>query len=492
MPNRNPKSPLKKPPSWPNLWFKDKTTLKHVVFKMQLDNTNNNNNVSLSPNSKSKQQDFTKTCSTTDLFSLLSDEILLQILSKLPESLRNPNSLVCKRWLFLLGRLVRSVKLLDWNFLQSGRLISRFPNLTDVHLASACINDSEKSSGILLTHRLISIHLDSDFSSGRFVCEQNLLPSVSIDRGLRILAQGCPNLRNLVLISATAEGLSSVAEECPTLQELELHDCTDLSLRGISACRNLQILKLLGAVDGFYSSVISDIGLTILAHGCKRLVKLELSGCEGSYDGISAIGQCCQMLEELTFYDHRMDAGWIAALSFCGNLKTLRIIGCKKIDPSPGPVEHLGSCPTLETLHLQRCQLRDKQSVNALLLVCSAVKDIVIQDCWGVDNEMFSFARVCRRVKFLSLEGCSLLSTDGLESVILSWVELQRLKVVSCNNIKDGEVTPALSSLFSVLKELTWRPDTRSLLSSSLAGTGVGKKGGRFFKRRTGRGSQSF
>ena len=72
------------------------------------------------------------------------------------------------------------------------------------------------------------------------------------------------------------------------------------------------------ALLGYPALGVSDIGLTILAHGCKRLVKLELSGCEGSYDGISAIGRCCLMLEELTFSDHRMDAGWIAGLSYCG------------------------------------------------------------------------------------------------------------------------------------------------------------------------------
>ncbi|PWA89975.1 chromatin-remodeling complex ATPase chain [Artemisia annua] len=39
---------------------------------------------------------------------------------------------------------------------------------------------------------------------------------------------------------------------------------------------------------------------------CPRLLKLELVGCEGSYDGIKAIGQCCQMMEavrELVFKD---------------------------------------------------------------------------------------------------------------------------------------------------------------------------------------------
>lgn len=84
-----------------------------------------------------------------------------------------------------------------------------------------------------------------------------------------------------------------------------------------------------------------------------------------------------------------------------------------------------------------------------------------------------------RRVKSLSLEGCSLLTTECLESVILSLKELQSLKVESCKNIKDRDISPALSTLFSVLIELKWRPDNRSHLPSSA----MGKKGSRFFKR---------
>ena len=86
---------------------------------------------------------------------------------------------------------------------------------------------------------------------------------------------------------------------------------------------------------------------------------------------------------------------------------------------------------------------------------------------------LFLYLFLRRRVKCLSLEGCSLLTTGGLESVILSWNELQRLRVVSCNKIKDVEVSSALASLFCVLKELKWRPDSRSLLASVLEGTGV-------------------
>ncbi|XP_027356143.1 F-box protein At5g07670 [Abrus precatorius] len=470
-PNPNPSPPLKKRgPRWSDMWLKHRKSkaLNPVVVAMQLH--------SLSPHID-KANPLLSNFPFTDRTLLLSDELLLKILSKLSDShaQRNSNSLVCKRWLNLQDRLVRSLKIFDWNFLLSGRLIHRFPNLNHVDLLSAALI-SPRNSGIFLSNRVLCVHLDSASSPNWCFCEDNMLPVEVIDNGLSALASGCPNLRRLQVIGASEMGLLSVAEECLTLQELELHKCSDNVLRGIAACGNLQILKLVGNVDGFYNSVVSDIGLTILAQGCKRLVKLELRGCEGSFDGIKAIGKCCLMLEELTFSDHRMDDGWLASLSYCENLKTLRFQSCKRIDLNPGLEEYLGSCPALERLHLHKCQLRDKKSVAALFSVCRAAREIILQDCWGFDNSLFAFAIVCRRVKLLYLEGCSLLTTQGLESVIDSWKELQSLRVMSCKNIKDSEISPTLATLFTILKELKWRPDTKSLLPSSLVGISMGKK----------------
>uniref|UniRef100_A0A7N0TDE8 F-box domain-containing protein n=1 Tax=Kalanchoe fedtschenkoi TaxID=63787 RepID=A0A7N0TDE8_KALFE len=412
----------------------------------------------------------------------ISDQLLLRIFSLLPRHQHVSASLVCKRWMGLAGRLVRSVKLADWDFLDSGRVVSRFPNLTDIDLVSACVK-SPRNSGIVASHKLLSFHLDASCLPEEIVECEYLLPASAVDEGLRIVASAYPGLRRLVVIGASEKGLLSVAAECSTLQELELHYCTDMALKGISGCKNLQILKLIGSVDGLYANVVSDIGFTILAQGCGRLVKLELSGCEGSYAGVKAIAQCCPMLMELIFCDHRMDDGWLSALQYFGNLRTLELKLCKKIDSSPGPNEHLGACLTLQELHLHQCQLRDKDNLAALFFICQAVTEIVLEDCWGLDDDLFRKASLCRRVKLLYLEGCSLLTMESLDSVLLSWTELERLKVISCNNIKDSDVTPGVAALFGVLRELKWRPDSKSLLSASLDGTGMGKKGGKFFKR---------
>ncbi|KAG8653697.1 F-box protein At5g51380 isoform X2 [Manihot esculenta] len=392
-PNLSPRSPASskrsKALSSPDLWFKVQSP-KNAALKMHIKSLS-----AISSASPPSDTDFSLLTgfqssaldpSVPDYTLLLSDELLLQIFSRLPLSHYVSNSLVCKRWLYLHGRLVQSLKLTDWSFLNSGRIFFRFPNLTEIDIVKACIR-TPRNSGILLTHKNLSVHIDTQFSRTEFIEQNDLLPYDFLDSGLQMIAKRYPNLRRISAFGASETGLLSISNECEMLQELELHCCGDLSLKGISQCRNLQVVKLIGSVDGFYTSVVSDIGLTLLAQGCRRLVKLELCGCEGSYDGIKAIGQCCQMLEEFTLFDHRMDGGWLAALSFCSNLKTLRLQSCKIIDSSPGPDEHLGSCPTLEELHLQQCLMRDKPGVKALFLVCEAVREIVLQNCWGLDDE---------------------------------------------------------------------------------------------------------
>ncbi|XXG62317.1 hypothetical protein AAC387_Pa05g0694 [Persea americana] len=324
-----------------------------------------------------------------DPTSLLSDSLLLRIFSLLPSSQYLPNSLVCKRWLALHGRLRRSLKLLD-----SSSFTSRFSDLTEIDLIAASVHSQSPRSS---SYIFLTLPIHSDDSAARFVLDELFLPPDYIDIGLRTLSSGCPNLWKLTLIAETKAGLASIAAECPTLQELELHRCTNDVLSTIASFENLQILRVIAFVEGLYDdSSISDVGLTILAHDCRCLVKLELSGCEGSYEGISAIGPCCPMLEELTLCDHWMDGGWLAPLSFCGNLKTLRLEGCKKVDANPGQVEHLGLCLALKTLQLRRCQLQDKESLSTLFIVCATVREIIFQNFWGLDNDMFSIASICR------------------------------------------------------------------------------------------------
>ncbi|MFQ6652155.1 hypothetical protein Gotur_024153 [Gossypium turneri] len=101
--------------------------------------------------------------------------------------------------------------------------------------------------------------------------------------------------------------------------------------------------------------------------------------------------------------------------------------------------------------------------------------------CLAIDFEMLSNAikfKSCffcdRRVKLLSLEGCSLLTTEGLETVILSWQDLENLIVVSCKNINESGISPTLATLFSILKELFLQLHLDPASSSTLPASGNG------------------
>ncbi|PPD98638.1 hypothetical protein GOBAR_DD04325 [Gossypium barbadense] len=96
--------------------------------------------------------------------------------------------------------------------------------------------------------------------------------------------------------------------------------------------------------------------------------------------------------------------------------------------------------------------------------------------CHANDFEMLSNAMKFKswRVKLLSLEGCSLLTTEGLEAVILSWQDLENLIVVSCKNINESDISPALATLFSILKELFLQLHLDPASSNTLPTSGNG------------------
>ncbi|BAB11445.1 unnamed protein product [Arabidopsis thaliana] len=403
----SPVSPLKKRrASWSELWVNH----HHLLSSSPLDLAAKFQSLT-PPISKSKTllPDFTL---------LLPDLILIRVIQKIPNSQRKNLSLVCKRWFRLHGRLVRSFKVSDWEFLSSGRLISRFPNLETVDLVSGCLI-SPPNLGILVNHRIVSFTVGvGSYQSWSFF-EENLLSVELVERGLKALAGGCSNLRKLVVTNTSELGLLNVAEECSRLQELELHKCSDSVLLGIGAFENLQILRLVGNVDGLYNSLVSDIGLMILAQGCKRLVKLELVGCEGGFDGIKEIGECCQMLEELTVCDNKMESGWLGGLRYCENLKTLKLVSCKKIDNDPD--ESLSCCcPALERLQLEKCQLRDKNTeseavVSRRMLIANNIRSRIRDSTLArARTSESSFMQEHKRFRSLSFAVSSVLSISRI------------------------------------------------------------------------------
>ncbi|KOM54396.1 hypothetical protein LR48_Vigan10g028800 [Vigna angularis] len=66
-----------------------------------------------------------------------------------------------------------------------------FQELNHVDLLSTAFI-SPRNSAILLSHRVLSVHLHSHLAPNWCFCDENMLPVEVIDNGLATLATGCP------------------------------------------------------------------------------------------------------------------------------------------------------------------------------------------------------------------------------------------------------------------------------------------------------------
>ncbi|BAT88132.1 hypothetical protein VIGAN_05157600 [Vigna angularis var. angularis] len=74
-----------------------------------------------------------------------------------------------------------------------------FQELNHVDLLSAAFI-SPRNSNILLSHRVLSVHLHSDLAPIWCFCDENMLPVEVIDNEVSILATSCPTCaRSLAL-----------------------------------------------------------------------------------------------------------------------------------------------------------------------------------------------------------------------------------------------------------------------------------------------------
>ncbi|GBG92378.1 hypothetical protein CBR_g55286 [Chara braunii] len=496
----------------------------------------------------------------------LDDEVMRLVLSFVSDSGDlKACALVCKRWMRLSGELRRGVRVKDWQFVYSGRIFARFPNLTDMDLTEAWVERHHGTCGILMTMNTLKVELDAgatDLDSIANCIDEKRQPSDVVEGGLKKLAKYYPNLRKLSFVdldttsalspedrlrlvsrsgrfsegfrrtsgggggrssssrssgctsplssscgspragsccsmgsrsTAVRSGIRVAMEGCQYLQCLEVHQCTDATLEAIGLCPNVQVVKVVGSTvaGNFFKASVTDIGLTFLAVGCSRLVKLELSGCDIGYEGLSALGEFCPMLEELVLNTKGFHDGWLWGLATCKCLKNLRLEGVKHLESSAlrqgssislqqqQPHVVPAFCQSLESLQLVRCDLRVEAAFEALLQLCVKVKVLDINDCWGLDDHVFARTAVCKRLEVLRLEGCSLLSVSGLAAVIAAVPDLKKLSVVWCSGIKDRDLSVAFVDRLSRLQELKYSPDAWPAVLGEVS---AGKGGGVCFK----------
>ncbi|KAF3795745.1 F-box/LRR-repeat protein 3 [Nymphaea thermarum] len=250
------------------------------------------------------------------------------------------------------------------------------------------------------------------------------------DAALAAIAHSCKNLRCLKMESCglfTEKGLEKIGADRSFLHELDLTDCSidDVSLKHISKCRELQILKLGLCID------ISDKGIACIGSSCKDLQELDLYRCVGiSDDGLAALATGCKKLERINicYCIEITDIGLkhIANLSKLWELEMRGLIRVTCL----GMAEMAHGFTSLAQLDIKRCYAITDRAIWALVQNSLNLRQINISYCRISDGALyalFSRLKCLQDVKMVHLTHVSL---DGFRLALRASDSVQKIKLL--------------------------------------------------------------
>ncbi|KAJ7299016.1 hypothetical protein O6H91_Y323600 [Diphasiastrum complanatum] len=425
----------------------------------------------------------------TDLFSLLPDEILIEIFGRIPMARdRSVCSMICKRWLTLQSHMRMSdmkqalesvvstaqdipgrsfevisqavAKTTVQNSLTSAHEVKwekqpDFGDLsrclqgkkaTDIRLASIAVGTSafgglgklsiKGGKGESSTKAVSDFGLSAIGISCRGLKYLSLWDCPNIgNQGLISIGNGCCQLEKLDLIKCPQlgnKGLEAIARGCPFLSTLSLDSCAMIGSTGLEAvgknCANLLSLSLSKC------PAIGDEGIGTVVQNCKFLSFLKLDKVSITDNGLALVGNNCNSLSKLILseLENLTEEGFVSLRTSSGFkiMKYLCITSCKGVSDHSLPIIG-GVCKNLKAFSLV-----DSQTVT--------------------DDGLEGFASLCRSLEVLRLDKCPNISGSGLQS--LSGNALGGLKVLHLNmcsglldvSLSSGSLHPSCSLLKSL------------------------------------------
>lgn len=202
----------------------------------------------------------------------------------------------------------------------------------------------------------------------------------------RLILRGCSGL--------TSRGISRIATKCTSLTELHLFDCfkiEDHDLRFI--CQNLKTLKNLGLSRSLFHATSSGIGaignlhllelldlsnnrtvddasMASISTGCTKLRFLDLTNCErGITDAaMSHLAKCSELKELKVSYVEKITDAGMCDLACHGHLHSVEARGCVLLGDA-GVLAMVELCQELRLLDLSGCEHVSTSAMEA----CAAI-----------------------------------------------------------------------------------------------------------------------
>ncbi|EOA19617.1 hypothetical protein CARUB_v10002927mg, partial [Capsella rubella] len=219
------------------------------------------------------------------------------------------------------------------------------------------------------------------------------------------LLSGAKGLRTLKISRCSGDWdrvFQAVGNQVNAIVEIHLEkiQMSDLGLIALSKCSGVEILHLVKTPD------CTNIGLALVAEGCKLLRKLHIDGWKTNRigdDGLIVVAKSCWNLQELVLIGvNPTNLSLEALASNCLNLERLALCGSETV----GDTELCciaEKCLALKKLCVKNCPITD-DGIQALGAGCPNLVKVKIKKCRGVTNEGAHRLRKRRALLIVNLD----------------------------------------------------------------------------------------
>eukprot|EP00250_Pteridium_aquilinum_P013380 c21308_g1_i1 orf=418-1977(+) len=196
--------------------------------------------------------------------------------------------------------------------------------------------------------------------------------------------------------------LSIITEHVPSLVELHMErlKLTDKGLQAVSRCTQLEVLYVVKTPE------CTNLGLSAIADGCKRLRKLHIDGWKSNRigdDGLIALAMKCRDLQEVVLIGINATAASLGLMaSNCLNLERLALCNSESV----GDLELsciTTKCHALKRLCVKGCAISD-EGMRGLVSGCPRLIKVKVKKCRGVTRESAYWLQVHRPCLVVSLD----------------------------------------------------------------------------------------
>lgn len=250
-----------------------------------------------------------------------------------------------------------------------------------------------------------------------------------------ILKMEC--LEDLVLegcFGIDGDSFRTLKQGCKSLKSLDMSSCQNVSHKGLSS-----LTSYAGCLQQLTLSYGSPVTLA-LADSLQKLSKLQcikLDGCEVTCSGVTAIGNWCASLMELSLSKCSgvTDQGLSSLVAKQKDLKKLDITCCRKI--THVSVAHItNSCTSLTSLRMESCSSVSREAFALVGERCQLLEELDLTDNEVDDEGLKSISR-CSNLSSLKLGLCLNLTNAGLIHIGIHCSKLKEIDLYRCAGIAD-------------------------------------------------------